>query len=90
MPELPAAKRARFIEVYDSRDDVAQKLTSMRATAEYYEIVAEVSTDPKTAANWVTEDFAGYSRVEQDGRLRASGKHMESRVPAQNPPTLSA
>jgi len=53
MPELPAAKRARFIEVYGLRKYDAEVLTSTRAMAEYYEIVAEVSRDPKVAANWV-------------------------------------
>src|SRR5271155_4184047 len=59
MPELPAAKRARFIEVYGLREYDAQVLTSTRAMAEYYEVVAEVSTEPKMAANWVMGDLAG-------------------------------
>ncbi len=37
----------------------AQVLTSTRAMAEYFEIVAEVSTDPKMVANWVMGDLAG-------------------------------
>ncbi len=53
MPELPAAKRARFIEVYGLREYDAEVLTSTRAMAEYYETVAAVSGDPKMAANWV-------------------------------------
>jgi aspartyl-tRNA(Asn)/glutamyl-tRNA(Gln) amidotransferase subunit B len=53
MPELPAAKRARFIEIYGLREYDAEVLTSTRAMAEYYETVAAVSGDPKMAANWV-------------------------------------
>jgi aspartyl-tRNA(Asn)/glutamyl-tRNA(Gln) amidotransferase subunit B len=53
MPELPAAKRARFIEVYGLREYDAEVLTSTRAMAEYYETVAAVSGDPRMAANWV-------------------------------------
>jgi aspartyl-tRNA(Asn)/glutamyl-tRNA(Gln) amidotransferase subunit B len=53
MPELPAAKRERFVQVYGLREYDAEVLTSTRAMAEYYEIVAEVSQDPKIAANWV-------------------------------------
>ncbi len=59
MPELPAAKRARFIEAYGLREYDAQVLTATRAMAEYYEIVAEVSKDPKMAANWAMGDLAG-------------------------------
>ena len=75
MPELPAAKRARFIEAYGLREYDAQVLTSTRAMAEYYEVVAEVSTDPKMAANWVMGDLAGL--------LKAANKDItESPVPA--------
>src|SRR5580658_3443830 len=75
MPELPAAKRARFIEVYGLREYDAEVLTSTRAMAEYYEIVAEVSRDPKVAANWVMGDLAGL--------LKAANKEItESPIPA--------
>jgi len=59
MPELPAAKRARFTGVYGLREYDAQVLTATRAMAEYFEVVAEVSKDPKMAANWVMGDLAG-------------------------------
>jgi aspartyl-tRNA(Asn)/glutamyl-tRNA(Gln) amidotransferase subunit B len=58
MPELPAAKRARFIESYGLREYDAQVLTATRATSEYYEVVAEKSNDPKMAANWIMGDLA--------------------------------
>ena len=59
MPELPAAKRARFIGEYGLREYDAQVLTLTRAMSDFYEEVASVSGDPKTAANWVMGDFAG-------------------------------
>src|SRR5665213_2621974 len=68
MPELPQAKRARFIEVYGLREYDAEVLTSTRALAEYYEVVAEVSTDPKIAANWVMGDLSGL--------LKAAGRDI--------------
>src|ERR1700744_4358507 len=75
MPELPQAKRARFIESYGLRDYDADVLNSTRAPAEYYEVVAEVSTDPKMAANWVMGDLSGL--------LKAADKEIaESPVPA--------
>jgi aspartyl-tRNA(Asn)/glutamyl-tRNA(Gln) amidotransferase subunit B len=77
MPELPAAKRARFIEAYGLREYDAQVLTSTRALAEYFEQVAAVSGDPKTAANWVMGDLAGL--------LKAAGKEIaESPVAARH------
>src|SRR6204780_2610294 len=77
MPELPAAKRKRFIEVYGLREYDAQVLTSTRAFAEYFEQAAPVSGDPKTAANWVMGDLAGL--------LKAAGKDIaESPVAARH------
>src|ERR1700689_4558072 len=77
MPELPAAKRSRFIEAYGLREYDAQVLTSTRAFAEYFEQAAPVSGDPKTAANWVMGDLAGL--------LKAAGKDIaESPVAARH------
>ena len=59
MPELPAQKRARFVESYGLREYDAQVLTLTRAFSEYYEETARVSGDPKTAANWVMGDLTG-------------------------------
>ena len=77
MPELPAVKRARFVESYGLRDYDAQVLTASRAMSEYYEEVAKVAGDPKTAANWVMGDLAGL--------LKAASKEItESPIPAKN------
>ena len=59
LPELPNAKRARFIADYGLGDYDAQVLVADRAVADYYEAAvteaAQTSkTDPKTVANWVT------------------------------------
>src|SRR5207244_4992875 len=45
MPELPATKRARFVESYGLREYDANALTQTRAIAEYYETVASASGD---------------------------------------------
>src|SRR5260370_12249692 len=75
MPELPAQKRARFVEAYGLRDYDAQALTQTRAVAEYYETVATVSGDPRAAANWVMGDLSG--------ALNAAGEDIAgSPVPA--------
>jgi aspartyl-tRNA(Asn)/glutamyl-tRNA(Gln) amidotransferase subunit B len=59
MPELPAIRRARFIEVYGLSEYDANVLTATREVSDYYEEVARVSTNPKMAANWVMGDLAG-------------------------------
>ena len=59
MPEMPSVKRARFIEVFGLREYDADVLTATRALSEYFERVAEVSGDPRGAANWVMGDLLG-------------------------------
>jgi aspartyl-tRNA(Asn)/glutamyl-tRNA(Gln) amidotransferase subunit B len=70
MPELPAARRHRFIESYGLREYDAEVLTSTRAAGDYFEKVASVSGDPRAAANWVMGDLAGL--LKQDGKDFAS------------------
>ena len=60
MPELPARKRARFLEEYGLSLYDADVLTATRATSEYYETVARVSGNPKMAAHWVMGDLMAH------------------------------
>ncbi len=54
LPELPDAKRARFMDQYDLSAYDAGVLTAQRAVADYYEaVVAAAPDEPKVAANWV-------------------------------------
>jgi aspartyl-tRNA(Asn)/glutamyl-tRNA(Gln) amidotransferase subunit B len=53
LPELPAARQARFREAYALPRSDADVLTSSRALADYFESVAAAHGDPKAAANWV-------------------------------------
>ncbi len=60
LPELPAAKRARFLSDYGLRDDDVEILVSSRALADYFEAVAgTLKDDPKLAANWVVGELSG-------------------------------
>ena len=64
MPELPQAKRARFISEYGLRPYDADVLTFTREVAEYYEQAAAASKDPKSVANWVMGDLAALLKAE--------------------------
>ncbi|HAT25896.1 MAG TPA: Asp-tRNA(Asn)/Glu-tRNA(Gln) amidotransferase GatCAB subunit B [Gammaproteobacteria bacterium] len=59
LPELPDAKKARFCAEYKLGEYDAGVLVSSRELAEYFEIVASGSGDPKLAANWVTGELQG-------------------------------
>jgi aspartyl-tRNA(Asn)/glutamyl-tRNA(Gln) amidotransferase subunit B len=64
MPELPARKRKRFLEEFGLRAYDAEVLTASRPASEYFETVARVSGDPKTAANWVMGDLMGLLKAD--------------------------
>ena len=60
MPELPEAKRERFVYQYGLSPYDATVLTGERALADYYEAVVKTSGgDPKSCANWVITDLLG-------------------------------
>ncbi len=61
LPELPDAKRARFMARYGLNKYDAGVLTSSRALADYYEaVVREANADPKIAANWIAGELSGF------------------------------
>jgi len=53
LPELPAAKRERFVAQYGLPQQDAAVLTAGRAVADYYEGVVHAGAEAKAAANWV-------------------------------------
>jgi aspartyl-tRNA(Asn)/glutamyl-tRNA(Gln) amidotransferase subunit B len=68
IPELPDAKRRRFVERYKLSEYDAEVLTATQELAGYYEQVAVKASDPKQAANWVM--------VELLGALNAAGRTL--------------
>ena len=59
LPELPDAKKARFVEVFGLSDYDAAVLTADTAAAAYFEAVAAASGNGKASANWVVNDLFG-------------------------------
>lgn len=60
LPELPEAKRDRFMAEYGLARYDATVLTGEAALADYFEAVVHASgADPKLCANWVTTDLLG-------------------------------
>ena len=78
MPELPSAKRARFIVELGLREYDAGVLTESRALSEYFEEAARVCGDSRSAANWVMGDLAGALKAEgkEIGESPVSAAHL--------------
>ena len=64
LPELPDAKKARFIESFGLKEEDASTLTNYRETAEYFEAVLKRCDDVKLAANWVIGELSSYLNKE--------------------------
>jgi aspartyl-tRNA(Asn)/glutamyl-tRNA(Gln) amidotransferase subunit B len=58
LPELPAARRARYVDGLGLSAYDAGVLTADVALADYFDAVVAAGVTPKTAANWVTGEFS--------------------------------
>lgn len=70
MPELPSARRQRFMDQYGLAFNDAAQLTTDRALADYFERAAQAASNARAAANWV--------RTELLRELEASKTEIES------------
>lgn len=57
MPELPEARRRRFMDEYGLSFSDASQLTSERSLADYYEQAAAASGDARITANWIRSEL---------------------------------
>ena len=57
LPELPAAKRRRFVEAYGLPEYDAEVLTASKDLAQYYEACVSLFPQPKVVSNWVMGDI---------------------------------
>jgi aspartyl-tRNA(Asn)/glutamyl-tRNA(Gln) amidotransferase subunit B len=64
LPELPDAKKARFIDEFGIKAEDAAIITLNRDTADYFESVVKQAGDGKLAANWVIAELGGYLNKE--------------------------
>jgi aspartyl-tRNA(Asn)/glutamyl-tRNA(Gln) amidotransferase subunit B len=70
LPELPTAKRARFVSAYAITPYDAEVLTDSQNLADYFEAVVKTGAPGKAAANWMQTELLR--------RLNDSGKEIAS------------
>ena len=67
LPELPEAKRSRFVGQYGLPEYDAQVLTSSKAMALYFEECLRLHPQPKTVSNWIMVELVReLKRAEKD------------------------
>ena len=69
IPELPDAKRERFVKEYGLPEYDADMLTQSRALAAYFEEATKLSDQPKVVSNWMMGELMRL--------LNAEGKEIE-------------
>ncbi|HEY8580558.1 MAG TPA: Asp-tRNA(Asn)/Glu-tRNA(Gln) amidotransferase subunit GatB [Beijerinckiaceae bacterium] len=70
LPELPDAKKARFMNDYGLASYDAGVLVMERETADYFEEMTRDGAEPKAAANWLINEYFG--------RLNKAGLTVET------------
>jgi aspartyl-tRNA(Asn)/glutamyl-tRNA(Gln) amidotransferase subunit B len=65
LPELPDAKRARFVNDYGLSEEDARMLTEERAMADWFEEAVKSGAKPKAAANWMMTEL--WKLLNQEG-----------------------
>jgi aspartyl-tRNA(Asn)/glutamyl-tRNA(Gln) amidotransferase subunit B len=66
LPELPEARRQRFVASYALGDYDLDVLTANPRVADYYESVARAHGDPKAAANWVMGEVLAHLKANNE------------------------
>jgi len=57
LPELPEARRSRFISEYGLSFEDAGQLTDTRQIADYFEAAASASANARASANWILNEL---------------------------------
>ncbi|HVS23207.1 MAG TPA: Asp-tRNA(Asn)/Glu-tRNA(Gln) amidotransferase subunit GatB [Gammaproteobacteria bacterium] len=66
LPELPGAKRDRFVAAYALSREHAAVLTASRAVADYFESVVRAPAEPQAAANWIMTEALADAKDHQE------------------------
>lgn len=65
LPELPDARKERYMKEFGLSSEDAVFMTNDKATADYFEAAVDAGADPKACVNWLMGEFA--SQLSTDG-----------------------
>ena len=83
LPELPAARRQRFIDEFGLSDYDAGVLTSLKPLADYYETALAAHKNPKGVGNWVMTEMLRFLNEDPDREITdypISAEHLAGLV----------
>jgi aspartyl-tRNA(Asn)/glutamyl-tRNA(Gln) amidotransferase subunit B len=73
LPELPAARRKRFVQQLGIVEYQAEVLTDERSVADYYEETLKTGSDARLTANWVMGEVL---RISKDKKISVDALHV--------------
>ncbi len=77
LPELPEPKKQRFVNQYGLPEYDAEVLCADRELADYFEVAAQESDNPKAASNWImTEILAALKGDENLSGLKVTAPNL--------------
>ncbi|HEV3475175.1 MAG TPA: Asp-tRNA(Asn)/Glu-tRNA(Gln) amidotransferase subunit GatB [Actinomycetota bacterium] len=76
LPELPAARRRRFVEQHDLDPAAARIVAGSAEWAEFFEEAVGLGAEPRAVANWMTGDLAA---LLHENDVSLSGGRVEPR-----------
>jgi aspartyl-tRNA(Asn)/glutamyl-tRNA(Gln) amidotransferase subunit B len=88
VPELPRARRERYVTELGLKPETARVLVGDRAAAVLFDETVALGADPTGAANWITQDVAALRNAGGEDLLTA--RHVADVVAAVQGDTLSA
>ncbi|MDH5314408.1 MAG: Asp-tRNA(Asn)/Glu-tRNA(Gln) amidotransferase subunit GatB, partial [Actinomycetota bacterium] len=77
LPELPRARRERYVAEHGLKDEVVRVLVADRTASGLFEQTASLGADPAAAANWITQDLAGLANKHgAEAAARVTPRHL--------------
>jgi aspartyl-tRNA(Asn)/glutamyl-tRNA(Gln) amidotransferase subunit B len=80
LPELPDARRERFVAQYGLNRYDAVQLTAGRATADFFEESVRLGADPKKVSNWIQGELFRLQKGPGDEDVEATGGLTAARL----------
>jgi aspartyl-tRNA(Asn)/glutamyl-tRNA(Gln) amidotransferase subunit B len=81
IPELPRARRTRYVAEHGLKPAVARVLVADRSATQLFEGTLALGVEPAASANWITQDLAGLVReADTAGDTKVGPRHIADLV----------
>jgi aspartyl-tRNA(Asn)/glutamyl-tRNA(Gln) amidotransferase subunit B len=89
LPELPDARKLRFMEAYELPEHDASLLTGSRELADYFEEAVQTCNQAKKVSNWIMTELIRALKDEELATCKVTAKHLGTLVNMVEQGTLS-